>query len=99
MKCVKIATLANQAIDNFVNLKMIFECAISCLCSISEIYKIILLNAILRCQNEFSQSNFGLSEYTNERGKTYPMYEITKDGFSFLVMDGIRTIYNINKIK
>lgn len=40
----------------------------------------------LTCSKEFSLSNFGESEYTNDRGKTYPMYEITKDGFSFLVM-------------
>lgn len=40
----------------------------------------------LSCSKEFSLSNFAESEYTNERGKTYPMYEMTKNGFSILVM-------------
>jgi Rha family phage regulatory protein len=40
----------------------------------------------LDCSDGFSQANFGLSDWTNSRGKTYPMYELTKDGFSFLVM-------------
>jgi len=40
----------------------------------------------LTCSDEFSLLNFKESNYTNERGKIYPMYEMTKDGFSFLVM-------------
>ena len=40
----------------------------------------------LGCSKEFSLANFGESVYTNIRGKQYPMYEITKDGFSMLVM-------------
>lgn len=40
----------------------------------------------LDCTEIFSRSNFGPSEYTTDRGKTYPLYEITKDGFAFLVM-------------
>lgn len=40
----------------------------------------------LSCSQNFSLSNFAESEYSNERGKTYPMFEMTKDGFSFLVM-------------
>ena len=40
----------------------------------------------LDCSPEFSRLNFEQSNYVNDRGKIYPMYEITKDGFSFLVM-------------
>jgi len=40
----------------------------------------------LECSREFSQSNFGLSTYTNDRGRVYPKYIITQDGFSFLAM-------------
>ncbi|MEV3587033.1 Rha family transcriptional regulator [Paenibacillus larvae] len=40
----------------------------------------------LECSQEFSLLNFQESTYTNERGRTYPKYIITQDGFSFLVM-------------
>lgn len=40
----------------------------------------------LECSKEFSLANFGESTYTNDRGRTYPKYIITQDGFSFLVM-------------
>lgn len=40
----------------------------------------------LECSEEFSLANFGESTYTNDRGRTYPKYIITQDGFSFLVM-------------
>lgn len=40
----------------------------------------------LNCSIEFSLLNFEPSEYTNERGKTYPMFNMTKNGFSMLVM-------------
>ena len=40
----------------------------------------------LECSEEFRQANFGLSSYVAMRGKTMPMYEITRDGFSFLAM-------------
>lgn len=40
----------------------------------------------LDCPNEFRESNFGLSYYSSQQNKELPMYEITKDGFSFLVM-------------
>lgn len=40
----------------------------------------------LECSPEFSLSNFGESTYTNDRGRRYPRYIITQDGFSFLVM-------------
>lgn len=35
---------------------------------------------------DFSQSNFGFAEYTDEQGKKRPMYEITRDGFTLLAM-------------
>ncbi|MEK5415093.1 Rha family transcriptional regulator [Paenibacillus sp. FSL L8-0708] len=40
----------------------------------------------LECSAEFSLHNFVESTYTNERGRIYPKYIITQDGFSFLVM-------------
>lgn len=40
----------------------------------------------LGCSIEFRESNFGLSSYTSQQNKELPMYEMTKDGFSFLVM-------------
>ena len=47
-----------------------------------------VLDAIanLECSKEFSLLNFKESEWTNERGQTYPMFEMTQDGFAFLVM-------------
>lgn len=35
---------------------------------------------------EFSLLNFEESEFQNERGKTYPMYRLTHDGFAILAM-------------
>ncbi|MEH4987366.1 Rha family transcriptional regulator [Enterobacter asburiae] len=40
----------------------------------------------LDCSPDFTQRNFTLSEYTDSTGRTLPMYEMTKDGFVFLVM-------------
>lgn len=40
----------------------------------------------LECSNEFSLANFGESTYKNERGRSYPKFNITQDGFAFLVM-------------
>ncbi|HHR6020720.1 Rha family transcriptional regulator [Providencia alcalifaciens] len=40
----------------------------------------------LDCSQEFSASNFAEAEYIDEQGKPRPMYEMTKDGFVFLVM-------------
>ncbi len=40
----------------------------------------------LDCSPEFTQHNFVLSEYTDSTGRKLPMYEMTKDGFVFLVM-------------
>lgn len=40
----------------------------------------------LDCSSNFSELNFKLAEYLDEQGKPRPMYEMTKDGFIFLVM-------------
>jgi anti-repressor protein len=40
----------------------------------------------IECSDEFTQSNFGLSEYTDSTGRKLPKYLITQDGFTFLVM-------------
>lgn len=41
----------------------------------------------LDCPEDFSLLNFGETPYTHpQNGQEYPMYEMTKDGFSFLVM-------------
>lgn len=40
----------------------------------------------LECSEEFRESNFGLSSYISSQGKKLPMYEITRDGFTMLVM-------------
>lgn len=40
----------------------------------------------LDCSDEFRLLNFAESKYTNEQNKRLPMYYITKDGFTFLVM-------------
>lgn len=39
------------------------------------------------CPNqEFSLLNFEQSDYQNDRGKTYPIYKISHDGFALLAM-------------
>ncbi len=40
----------------------------------------------LDCSPEFTRLNFQPSEYTDSTGRKLPMYEMTKDGFIFLVM-------------
>lgn len=40
----------------------------------------------LACSDEFRQSNFGPSEYVNEQNKKQPMFLMTRDGFTILVM-------------
>ena len=40
----------------------------------------------LECSQEFRQLNFQPSSYNNSQNKAQPMYEITRDGFAFLVM-------------
>ncbi len=40
----------------------------------------------MECSDTFRQSNFGLSSYKSAQGKSLPMYEVTKDGFTILAM-------------
>ena len=40
----------------------------------------------LRCSDEFRQHNFVLSSYTSAQNKKQPMYCMTRDGFTLLVM-------------
>lgn len=40
----------------------------------------------LDCSQEFTELNFQLSEYVDTTGRKLPMFEMTKDGFIFLVM-------------
>lgn len=40
----------------------------------------------VECSVEFTERNFSLSEYIDSTGRVLPMYEMTKDGFIFLVM-------------
>ena len=40
----------------------------------------------LECSEEFRQSNFGLTYYFDTQNKKQPMYYITRDGFTLLVM-------------
>jgi anti-repressor protein len=40
----------------------------------------------LSCSDEFRVANFGVSSYISLQNKELPMYVMTKDGFSFLVM-------------
>jgi Rha family phage regulatory protein len=39
-----------------------------------------------QCSQEFSQINFTLTSYTDSFNRKQKMYELTRDGFSFLVM-------------
>ena len=43
-------------------------------------------NLLADCPREFSLLNFEERDYVDERGKSQPMYQITKDGFVLLVM-------------
>ena len=40
----------------------------------------------LDCSPGFSRLNFEARDYVDERGKSQPMFEITRDGFVFLAM-------------
>ena len=40
----------------------------------------------LECSQNFTDSNFAVSEYTDSTGRKLPMYQITRDGFVFLAM-------------
>ena len=37
----------------------------------------------IQCSQVFSRANFGLTEYEDSHGRKQPMYEMTRDGFSF----------------
>jgi Rha family phage regulatory protein len=41
---------------------------------------------IAEMPKEFTEPNFGLSEYTDSTGRKLPQYILTKDGFTFLAM-------------
>ncbi len=41
----------------------------------------------LSCSEEFNKTNFGRITYTDSMNREQRAYEMTKDGFSFLVMD------------
>ena len=41
---------------------------------------------LARCPSEFGRLNFQLSDYTDERGKAQPMYNLTRDGFTLVGM-------------
>ena len=43
-------------------------------------------NKLAMLPEAFSRRNFAPSDYKNERGKTYPMYEITEEGFALTMM-------------
>lgn len=47
-----------------------------------------ILRAIknIGCSKEFSERNFASADYIDEQGKLRPMFKMTKDGFTFLVM-------------
>jgi Rha family phage regulatory protein len=40
----------------------------------------------LDCSHFFTERNFSLSEFTDTTGRKLPMFNVTKDGFMFLVM-------------
>ncbi|NPC94819.1 phage antirepressor protein [Bacillus sp. WMMC1349] len=42
-------------------------------------------NQMLLAGEEFSVPNFGESTYTNERGRTYPKYDLTEEAFTLVV--------------
>lgn len=41
---------------------------------------------LLKCSQEFGLRNFASAKYLNEQGKEQPYYEMTRDGWMFLVM-------------
>ncbi|MEC0497193.1 Rha family transcriptional regulator [Bacillus glycinifermentans] len=42
-------------------------------------------NQMVLAGEEFSAPNFGESTYTNERGRTYPKYDLTEEAFTLVV--------------
>ena len=49
-------------------------------------HKDVLETAKKQPQNEFTESNFILSTYKDKKGELRPCYNLTRDGFSLLVM-------------
>lgn len=43
-------------------------------------------NVLKSCSPKFAEDNYFKSSYVNQQGKTQPMYEMTKDGFTMLAM-------------
>ncbi|EEQ7824910.1 transcriptional regulator [Escherichia coli] len=59
--------------------------------AVAEFFRKVHKNVIqkieaLECSSEFTELNFKPSEYTDSTGRKLPMYQITKNGFVFLVM-------------
>lgn len=51
--------------------------------------KVLRAINLLECSDNFRKANFGLSYYSKKNGnvsKDYPMYYMTRDGFTFLAM-------------
>ncbi|CDN39294.1 unnamed protein product [Bacillus thuringiensis DB27] len=51
---------------------------------------------------EFSLANFGESTYTNERGRKYPKYNLTEEGFALVVFgyntkEAVQTKFDLYK--
>lgn len=44
--------------------------------------------------DNFNERNFALVEYTDAKGEKRPAYQITRDGFALLAMEGMRTFPN-----
>lgn len=42
--------------------------------------------ARMKCSADFNRRNFALVEYVDAKGESRPMYELTKNGFMFVVM-------------
>jgi Rha family phage regulatory protein len=48
--------------------------------------KVLRAITSLECSPEFTEANFGLSEYVDSTGRKLPAFTITRDGFTFLAM-------------
>lgn len=73
---IKIKTKNNQLVTTSRNVAKVFG---------KEHKHVLRAIRSLECSEEFTQSNFGQATFTM-CGVKYPMYNITKDGFAFLVM-------------
>lgn len=73
-----LVTIQNgKAITTSLKVAEVFE---------KEHYNVIKAIKGLECSNEFAGVNFNVSEYTDSTGRTLPMFELTRDGFTFLAM-------------